>query len=181
MKHIGILSIVLVLMGCSPVFETELKEIADLKQSLVEAQKNLESFDLNAAKDIKAKYFEITEVVDAKYLPDTSGIDQSYARMRNYYKGIKKAAGSLTLVPEEILNNIAVSTTQLEMLEADIKNGAITNKDSVRIFIDQEKEFVNAEIKEVEIRLLNFKNYQAVHDSAYPYFVKIADSLNKIR
>lgn len=179
-KYIPLFASMILLVSCSPVFEQEIQQVQSMYTDMQDLKNRSESFDSRRIEEVRSTYFELMDVVRKSYRVDTIGgvkLDQNFARMCNYYKGIKKGSGGYNESIFNLQDEIGFSLTQLESLEDDLKNGDITDKDSVAVFMQSEQDVLNKLKGEIERLEGRHQALLQIHDSAYPYFKNLVDSL----
>lgn len=160
--------------------EQHIATVKGMQKELQAYEDMVSALDANVIREMQHEYGKVMNVINEKYISDSSGVDQKYGRMANLYKGVKKSKG-FQAGQENVLKEIAVEKTQLENLLDDLENQDIPDADSVQYFVELERKAMN-KIKLVAEKLqLNFDILIGVQDTVYPYMLGIVDSLNKIR
>jgi hypothetical protein len=165
--------------GESEYYSKERKEIDKLKGQLSGEMKSLEGIDSVALVEMKPFYDRTKKLTQTYYiLNDSMEVDSLFAHYMSHIKALKhgpKQAANIRIAKKRLNDELS----QLNILQEDLKKNAIQEADSVKKYMDFERNNVSVLLEETKAFVEYTSNLILTYDSIRPYISNFTDSLKR--
>lgn len=167
----------LVLISCSPKskFEKELQVINDNLETTDSVEKVINNLEYDSLTYMVKTCKENLQLTQKYYTMDT--VDQSFANVLTYYKGIKKGVPNAQKLKHDWKEEVAALKSQFENLKHDVENGLLA-EEKVKEYKNRESKDLKKLLKEIEVFE---KTYKSVADVFYQYNDQIERYIEKLK
>jgi hypothetical protein len=154
--------IIVTISSCSNPYEKEIKEVEDLQVILSGVKSTYKTIELEKVIYAKETYTKNMDQIQTYYKPDS--VEKDVVGLINFYKGVKNSAKGFEDDYKMIGEKIEFVDHQLTTLKNDLENN-IDLKDSIKIFISNEKKNIEILQKNIGTMIYNYDYVVNVHDS----------------